>query len=141
EGPFRVEGRFDPHVAVAWLTPGQDGSALRSLADGETRAVMLVAFGAGNVPVEDRGVADAIEALVERGVVVAIGSQAPHGRVDLEAYAGGRLAKDMGAVGIRDMTLEAATVKLMYLLGTLDDPAEVRRRLAEPIAGEVGVPS
>ena len=65
------------------------------------------------------------------------GSQSRKGRVDLGVYPGGRLARQMGAVGTGDMTVEAATVKLMYLLGTLDSPAQVREALKVPIAGEV----
>jgi L-asparaginase len=60
-----------------------------------------------------------------------------HGRVDMSRYAGGRLAMEAGAVGTGDMTVEAAAVKLMYLLATSGGPDEVRERLLVPIAGEV----
>jgi len=81
----------------------------------------------GNLPVVDRGIAQAIRTLTDAGVVVAIGSQSLHGRVNLERYAGGRLAMDAGAVGIADMTIEAAAVKLMYLLATCRDPERSAR--------------
>ena len=78
-----------------------------------------------------------MRALTESGTVVAVGSQAPSGALELERYAGGRLAQECGAVGIGDMTIEAAIVKLMYLAGTLDSPGEIAAALLEPIAGEV----
>jgi L-asparaginase len=138
-GPFRLEGGFDRRVAVAWLHPGDDGAVLGGLVDSEAKAVLVAAFGYGNLPVADRRVAEALGALVEAGKVVAIGSQSYKGRVDLTRYAGGRLALDLGAVGIGDMTLQAATVKLMYLW-TLHDSAEaVREALTWPIAGEISV--
>lgn len=137
-GPFRVEGRFDPRIAVVWLSPGMDGSVLRALRSTPTVAVLLAAFGFGNAPLHERGVADAVRALVDAGTVVAVGSQAGNGRVDLERYAGGRLLRDAGAVGTDDMTIEAATVKLMYLCGTLADRARVAGELTRPLAGEVG---
>ena len=137
-GPFRIEGGFDRRVAVVRLVPGQDGSVLRALAQTDIRALLLIAFGSGNVPIEDRSVAEALRELVDSGRVVAIGSQAPNGRVDLDRYLGGRLAREVGAVGTLDMTVEAATVKLMYLLATDDPPDRIRRALTAPIAGEVG---
>jgi len=136
-GEFRVEGSFDSRVAVVRLCPGQDAAILEALLETDTAAVLLVAFGLGNLPVEDRRVAGAVRDLVNAGRVVAVASQAPNGRVDLGVYPGGRLAREMGAVGTGDMTVEAATVKLMYLLGTLKSPDRVREALNVPIAGEI----
>jgi L-asparaginase len=136
-GPLAIEGRFDARVAAVRLLPGQPAEPLCCLAQSGVGAVLVQAFGVGNVPVVDRGVARAIATLVEAGIVVAIGSQSLHGLVDLTHYAGGRLAREVGAVGTGDMTTEAAAVKLMYLLGTCGGPAEVRERLLTPIAGEV----
>lgn len=140
EGPFRVEGAFDPRVVALRLAPGQPLAVARAIVDAGARGLLLVGFGTGNVPVERPDLTDWIAELTAAGVVVAIGSQASHGRVDLARYAGGRAAAAAGAVGIADMTLDAAVVKLMYLLGTLDDADAVRRALTEPLAGEVSPP-
>lgn len=136
-GPLRVEGGFDPRVAAVRLLPGQPAAPLEALAGSDLGAVLIQAFGVGNIPVVDGGIARAIGRLVQAGIVVAIGSQSSHGMVDLGLYAGGRLARERGAIGIADMTMEAAAVKLMYLLGTVGNPEEVRRRMTEPLAGEV----
>lgn len=137
KGPLRVEGRFDSRVSSIRLVPGQDAAVFRGMASAGIKGLLLVAFGAGNLPVEDRSVAEAVRELVDAGIVVAIGSQSPNGRVNLDRYLGGRLAREMGAIGTGDMTIEAATVKLMYLLGTLDSADAVREALTVPIAGEV----
>ena len=133
----RVEGSFDRRVVAVRLLPGQPAAPLAAMAGAGVRAVLLQAFGVGNLPVVDRGVAEAIRALDEAGVVVAVGSQSSHGGVDLSLYAGGRLAAEAGAVGAGDMTTEAAAVKLMYLLGSEQDPRRVKDRLLVPLAGEV----
>jgi L-asparaginase len=135
-GAFRMEGSFDPGVAVVWLHPGGD-PLLPRLVNADLKAVLLAAPGFGNLPVVDQSVAHAIRCLVDEGVVVAIGSQSRNGGVDLDRYAGGRLAHDQGAMGIGDMTLEAAMVKLMYLAGSVASPDEIRDGLAIPIAGEI----
>jgi L-asparaginase len=136
---LRLVGDFDGRVAVVRLVPGRVAPALDALADTEIRAVLLEAFGVGNIPVEDGAVARALHRLTKAGKIVAVGSQAAHGGVDLMRYAGGRLARECGAIGTGDMTLEAAAVKLMYLLGTVEDPREIKRRLMVPIAGELTV--
>ena len=136
-GSCRVEGGFDCHVAGVRLLPGQPAEPLAALAGTGIGAVLVQAYGVGNFPVVDRGLTDAVRKLTDAGIVVAIGSQSMHGRVDMSRYAGGRLAMEAGAVGTADMTVEAAAVKLMYLLATTDGPDEVRARLCVPIAGEV----
>jgi L-asparaginase len=137
DGEFRVDGSFDRRVAVIWWAPGQPIAPLAALAETDTRGVLLEAFGMGNIPVADNSTCDALADLVNRGIVVAIGSQSPHGRIDLDLYPGGRKAQEVGVVGTGDMTCEAGSVKLMYLLGTCKSPDEVRTRLTEPIAGEI----
>lgn len=138
-GPLRVEGDFDPRVVTIWVAPGQDPAPLETLVGGDVRGVVLVAPGVGNLPVVEPRLAEAVGLLVDAGRVVAIVSQAVSGRVDFDLYAGGRLARSKGAVGAGDMTVEAATVKLMYLLGTLDDADAVRRAFVKPLAGEMSV--
>lgn len=138
-GNFEMKGGFDPRVAAVWLHPGDDGSTLRALAESDKKAVLLIAFGHGNIPTVDRRVAEATRAILDAGKVVAVGSQSPNGRVNLDRYAGGQLLKEMGAVGIGDMTLPAALVKLMYLTAVEDSPELVRRRMPVPIAGEITV--
>jgi L-asparaginase len=137
-GRFRIEGSFDPRVASVWLTPGTSATALRALVEEDLRAVLLIAPGMGNVPVESDAVADAIAALMAAGKVVAVGSQARGGGTDLARYVGGRKANRAGAVGVGDMSLEAAIVKLMYLAASLDSADRIRQVLTAPIAGEIG---
>jgi L-asparaginase len=136
-GSFRLEGRFDERVAVVWLHPGDDGSVLSGMVDSDTVAVLVAGFGYGNIPVSDHRVAEAILALTQAGKVVAVGSQSTSATVDLTRYSGGRLAQECGAIGIGDMTIQAATVKLMYLSGILDSPEVIKEALLIPIAGEI----
>ncbi|MND07816.1 glutamyl-tRNA(Gln) amidotransferase subunit D [compost metagenome] len=52
-------------------------------------------------------------------------------------YEGGKQAKMAGAISCGDMTVEAAVVKLMFLLGQFDgDVDKVVRHFQTPLAGE-----
>ncbi len=137
DGPFRCEGRFDSRVMAVHGLPGQHSDYFEALLEVDIRGLLLVLPGVGNLPDRDGALSTALEKLTRKGTVVAVGSQSPHGRVRLERYEAGRRARDAGAVGIGDMTIEAAAVKLMYLLGTHGDPEIVRRKMAVPLAGEI----
>jgi L-asparaginase len=137
DGPFAVEGEFDTRVGCVRLVPGASGALWRATEQASLSGLVIEALGCGNVPVVDRSAAEHLSRLTDRGVVVAVASQARHGFVDLGRYVGGRVAREAGGVPIGDMTVEAAIVKLMYLLGTLGDAATVREALARPIAGEI----
>ncbi len=140
-GPFASVGAFDGRVSIVRLLPGRGAAALEALRASDVGAVLVQAFGVGNIPTVDEAVARALCELRAAGKVVAIASQAPHGAVDLRRYAGGRLAAECGAVGTADMTLEAAAVKLMYLLETARGPENVERELGRPLAGELTAPA
>jgi L-asparaginase len=140
--PFSLDARFDDRVAVAWLTPGLDPSALERLGDG-LRGVVLAAFGVGNAPLRVRSVAKAVRRLIERGVDVLIVTQSQSGTVDLSLYENGAALADAGAYSGGDMTIEAAMVKLMHALALFpgDDAAARRARrdyLERDVAGERG---
>ena len=137
DGAFRVEGRFDDRVVSLNLIPKNGAPVLDRLRGSGLKGVMIESYGMGNIPTREEIVGDAISALCDEGMVVAIASQCTHGEVDLSRYPGGRLAAKAGAVGTGDMTTEAATVKLMYLLGTLGAPEQVREALGRPLVGEL----
>ena len=139
DGKFRVEGAFDDGVVSLNLIPKRAAPVLERLSGSGLRGVLIESYGVGNIPTRENIVADAIAKLTSEGMVVVIASQCMHGEVDLSRYPGGRLAAEAGAVGTGDMTVEAATVKLMYLLGTLKDPQKVREAMGHSLAGELTV--
>lgn len=136
-GLFRVHRELSDRVLALRVTPGMAPELLAGLADGPADAIVLEAFGAGNVPTEEKSLIPFIEHATAKGKVVAICSQALSGAVDLGLYECGSLAAEAGAVSCGDMTVEAATVKLMFLLGQLGSPARAARNLSVPLAGEI----
>jgi L-asparaginase len=85
-------------------------------------------------------VLDPIAAAVKRGVVAIAVTQCGGGRVELERYEASVHLLEAGVVSGRDITPEAALVKLMVLLGDPNlSPTEVRRLLSQDLAGELTV--
>jgi L-asparaginase len=97
---------------------------------------VLRGFGEGNLP--QRGWPEAVERLARQGLIIAVASQCQQGRVLPGRYEGSAQARDSGAIFPGDMTLEALTTKLMWLLGQGLDRDEVAARLLVPLAGELG---
>ena len=140
QGLFRVHDRFDSRVGVLRVTPGTDPTIFEPLLGADLRALVLEAFGAGHVPTLEASWLPFVDRATEAGKVVAIATQAHAGAVDLGLYACGQMLEQAGAVGCGDMTVEAATVKLMHLWGEFDDADRVRRNLRVPLAGEMTLP-
>ncbi len=135
-GLFRVNREFSDQVLVLRILPGMAPDLLDPLLDGPARAIVLEAFGAGNVPIAENSLIPFIERAVGKGKIVALASQSPSGAVDLSLYECGSRAASAGAISCADMTVEAAAVKLMFLLGQFDSRDKVLRNYPLPLAGE-----
>jgi L-asparaginase len=134
---FRLSPELDPRVLHLRLAPGLVGSSLKGLDLDSVHGVVLEAFGAGNVPLPEGREVFPLAAFGKRGIPVVLVAGAEHGAVDLSLYDGGRRAADEGAISARDMTAEAAVVKLMAALGRARGTGGVRRAFASDWAGEV----
>jgi len=140
EGEVSFRPIDEPPIVNVRLFPGLTAETLAQLLSPPTRGAVLHTYGIGNA--SDRGdFLEAIRAATERGVVVVNCSQCLHGAVDMDGYATGKGLARAGVTGGYDMTPEAATCKLAYLLSLDDDPETVRRRMGEDLRGELTLPA
>jgi L-asparaginase len=138
---LRLRSHIEPNVASVIFFPGiQEASILQDvLSDPRLKGLVLMTYGVGTVPCDSR-VLDPIAAAVKRGVVAIAVTQCGGGMVELERYEASAKLLEAGVVSGRDMTPEAALVKLMVLLGDPDlGPADVRKLLSQDLAGELTV--
>jgi len=106
-----------------------------ALHDPTVKAVLVEAYGAGNIPA-DGDLSELLRAFVQRGGHLIALSQCVGGQVDLTRYQSGRRLLDLGAISGMDMTFEAALTKTMHLLGT--GGSDFRQAFGRSIAGELG---
>ena len=127
-------------VPVVDLAPGITAARLEAALDPAPEAVILRAFGVGNMPSEEPGLAQVLDATVASGVPLVVTSQCYQADVLLGHYDAGYALLQAGAVGSGDMTLEATYAKLIFLLSQQLAPAEVSRFMSTNIAGELTEP-
>ena len=124
-------------VAVVDLAPGITAARLRAMVTPRPEAVILRAFGVGNVPSAEPGLTEVIADAIEAGTAVIVASQCHEAEVRLGHYEAGDAIARAGAVGSSDMTLEAAYAKAQFLLAQGLRGDELAAWMSRSIAGEL----
>jgi len=124
--------RLESAIAVHTPFPGMPWN----LPDPSTRAVLIQAFGSGNLPMRRRDLQVFMEHCQKKAIPVVITSQCPWGSVDLGAYELGRMAAEQGAISGGLHTRWAALVKLGLVLGAGGALEKVRQAFRDSWAGE-----
>lgn len=137
-GPFTLRPGFSTDVAVLHMVPGTGPRTLDAVVAAGCKAVVLLAFGEGNVPLQ--AWPDAIRAVTDAGVPVVIMSQSRTGYARPGRYRGSSAARDAGAVFAGDHSVEATIVKTMWMLGQGIDAGRFREKFSTPIVGECTLP-
>lgn len=103
-------------------------------------AVHLLGYGLGNIPAQN-DLKPVISAARDRGVLIAISSQIPHGWVDPSVYDTGHWLAEAGALATGDMQVPATQAKLHLVLALAAargwDAEASREAFLRPIAGEL----
>lgn len=126
---------FDENVVVIVLTPGLNPTYLEKIID-NYKGIILEAFGPGNLP---RSLLPFLKKAKKLDIPVVIISQCRKGSTQMQLYQVGHQVIEYGAIPGYDMTVEAATVKLMWLLAQTNDVSKIRQAFKKSFAGEVTV--
>ena len=128
--------KLGERVALMKMIPGADCGMLSYLLE-HNDAVIIESFGVGGVPTEG-GYLETIRAAVAAGKTVVMATQVQNEGSDLGVYKVGHALKGVsGVLEAYDMTTEAVTAKLMWVLAQTGDPDELRRLFYTPVANDV----
>ena len=137
EGHFKVQLGFDSRVTIVRLFPGFDPTLLTTIAaSGKVKGLIIETFGAGNVPNND-AINSALSEVINQGIIVLNITQCKGGRVEMGRYQTSSYLRKLGVVSGRDMTMEAAVTKLMFLMAQHHDPDTLKKLLESPLRGEM----
>ncbi|UII24573.1 asparaginase [Fulvivirga maritima] len=141
--PFRGEkevilhNKFDPRVVILKLYPGINSDVVKAITGiPGLRGVVMETFGSGNAPTSSWFI-ELLEEAISRDIVILNVSQCPGGRVVQGRYDTSQQLERIGVIEGADLTVEAAITKLMLILGEEQDKANIRKRLMDPISGEL----
>ncbi len=136
---YQLQTSLNTDVFSFSIFPGMNVKALRPLLT-KFKAVVIQAFGPGDIPTENHDLVNLIKDLHQSGIHVIIASQSNSGEVDLSLYEAGRAAREAGAITSLDMTWEAAVIKAMYLLGQNLGGDEFKAAFTQNLCGELVTP-
>lgn len=130
--------RLEDKVLLLTLIPGMGAEALRLLKD-SYQAVILQSFGVGGLPGGGNGpLAQAVAEWLAEGKTIVMMTQVPYEGSDMSVYQVGQQVKErFQLMEAYNMTLEAATAKLMWVLGQTGDPEQVRELFYRPVQFDV----
>jgi len=137
QGPLQFVPGFNPNLAVIVIQPSLAPDYFAELVQKKLGALILLGFGSGNIPFPRPDWVQLIREAVSYGTQVFIGSQSIKGKVDLNLYECGQQALQAGAHSLKEMTLEAAYVKLSKILYGTQDRQEIVRAFYDNWAGEI----
>ncbi len=120
------------------LIPGTEQALLDYLLE-RCDALMIESFGVGGLPdYEGSDFCGSLCRWTKRGKLVVLTTQVQNEGSDLGIYhVGHRLKGVPGVLEAFDMTTEAVTAKLMWILGQTRDMAEIQRLFYTPVAHDI----
>ena len=135
DGLFHIFEGFDNSVAVMKIFPGFSHECFDP--GDKTRAVIIIGYGAGTLPVHNSGIAEKVKKWISEEKLVVLMSETKAGKLDPAIYESGKKLLEMGVVDSGDMTFEAAITKIMFLLGQYNDISIIKKNFKNSLAGEI----
>ena len=130
----KIDARFDDRVAIVYYYPCMKPDMITSLIDNGYRGIIIAGTGLGHV---NRPLYEALGRCRDEGVVVFMAVQTLWGFAQMYVYETGRELMELGVIPAANMLPEVAFMKLCWVLGQTEDPAEIERLMLTPIAGEI----
>lgn len=125
---------FDTNVVSITLHPGMPAKYFDALLDSNPHGIVLRAYGPGMLP---DSLFPWMHKVAEKEIPLVITSQLLRGSIDLHYYRKQLILEELGVISGKDMTYEAAVVKLMWALGQTRKIKKVQELMEKNLVGEL----
>ncbi len=129
-----IKPYFEERVTMLYYYPGMSPDVLDAMTDLGYKGIVIVGTGLGHV---NKELYPAIERAHKKGVHMYMTVQTIWGYVHMFVYDTGRDMMAKGIIPAGNMLPETAFIKLSWVLGQTDDPAEVKRLMLTPVNYEI----
>ncbi len=129
-----VNTAFEEKVGIVYYYPNMKPDIIDSLIDNGYKGIIIAGTGLGHV---NKPLYPALKRAQDKNIAVYMTVQTLWGFVQMYVYDTGRDMMELGVVPAANMLPEVAYVKLAWTLGQTTDPAEVKRIMLTPVAGEI----
>ena len=109
---------------------------MKSLVNDNIKALVLLSFGVGNAPQDDKFLSVLSEAS-NKGMIIVNLTQCLKGQVNMGGYATGNALLNIGVISGYDMTLEACLTKLHCLFSQNLEIETIRHLMQDNMRGEL----
>ena len=124
-------------VVILKLFPGITNMVIESILNtSNLKGVVLETYGAGNTPNSDRFIA-VLKRAIQKGIKIVNVTQCKSGGVLMGRYDTSIMLKEIGVIDGKDITLESAVAKLMYLLNEHLSTTDFKNIFEKSLRGEM----
>jgi L-asparaginase len=134
EWPIAPKVCLEDNIVSLTLVPGVNPKLPQILIDNGVKGIILRAYGTGDIP---EALMPALEYARDREVPIIVTTQCPDGATLVGRNEPGRHASERGIIPALDMSMEAMTTKLMWLLGHGVDYNNLKEYMHRSFVGEV----
>ncbi len=134
---LKIQKISPPKVIILSLFPGFPAELLENVFSSDIQGLVLMTYGMGNAPCNDKKLLDLLGQASKQGVVIVNCTQCYKGSVDMSGYETGHGLLDAGVISGFDMTPEATLTKLSYLLSSDCTVEEIKQKMQLNLRGEL----